>query len=151
MSALRRKSLVVVFAAALLCCRGTTFPGRLAEATATATATSTPTSTPNATGTDTPIPLRASCGPTRYDVSVDSPVVFDGRGSSTPHGPIRSYHWDFGDGTIGQGVTPTHEYHNDVPDVSNPTYHTFTVTLTIVDSALEAASCTTQCTVYAYY
>lgn len=143
--------LVVVSTAALLCCRGTTFPGRLVEATPTATATATATPSPQATVTDMPVPLKADCGSRRYSVSAGTPIVFDGRGSTSPHGPMRAYQWDFGDGTIGQGVTPTHIYRNDEPNYGNTSTRRFIVTLTIVDAMRETASCTTECVVYAYY
>ena len=38
------------------------------------------------------------------------PVAFDGSHSSDPDGSIVSYAWDFGDGTHGAGINPTHRY-----------------------------------------
>lgn len=37
-------------------------------------------------------------------------VVFDGSGSSDPEGDPLAYLWDFGDGDVGSGVTPSHIY-----------------------------------------
>ncbi|HDS29173.1 MAG TPA: PKD domain-containing protein, partial [Candidatus Acetothermia bacterium] len=52
-------------------------------------------------------------------------VSFDGSGSSDPDGSIVSYAWEFGDGTTGTGVSPTHTY------VSSGTY---SVKLTVTDN-----------------
>ena len=38
------------------------------------------------------------------------PIEFDGSGSQAPGGEIVSYVWDFGDGTTGEGVRPSHIY-----------------------------------------
>lgn len=59
-----------------------------------------------------------------YTDDVDSPITFDGTGSSDPDGAITSYNWDFGDGSTGTGSTPTHTYTSE--DV-------FTVTLRVID------------------
>ena len=40
----------------------------------------------------------------------DTKVRFDGSLSSDPDGSIVSYRWDFGDGTIGEGVNVSHKY-----------------------------------------
>ena len=37
-------------------------------------------------------------------------IDFDGGGSDDPDGSIVSYDWDFGDGTFGSGVAPSHGY-----------------------------------------
>lgn len=37
-------------------------------------------------------------------------VQFDGSASSAPHGAVRTYEWDFGDGETGTGVSATHVY-----------------------------------------
>jgi len=57
---------------------------------------------------------------------VDDTVSFDGSGSYDPDpaGTIVSYAWDFGDGTTGTGVTPSHDY---------STAGTYTVILTVTD------------------
>jgi PKD repeat protein len=43
-----------------------------------------------------------------YNGTVGIPVVFDGTGSSDPDGTIVAWDWDFGDGNVGTGETPTH-------------------------------------------
>lgn len=45
-----------------------------------------------------------------FDVFVNKPAVFDGSRSYDPDGYIASYAWDFGDGTTGWGIAPTHTY-----------------------------------------
>ena len=52
--------------------------------------------------------------------------VFDGHNSSDSDGTIASYDWDFGDGSIGSDITPSHTY---------TTAGNFTVTLTVTDNA----------------
>jgi PKD repeat protein len=51
---------------------------------------------------------------------------FDASASTDPGGTIVSYAWDFGDGTNGTGVAPSHVY---------PTGGTYDVTLTVTDDA----------------
>ncbi|MFF1632848.1 PKD domain-containing protein [Leifsonia sp. NPDC058248] len=51
-------------------------------------------------------------------------VAFDASGSADPDGTVASYAWDFGDGSTGTGVNPTHVYGS---------AGTFTVSLTVTD------------------
>ena len=60
-----------------------------------------------------------------YSGTVGVPVIFYGSNSSDCDGTIVSYHWDFGDGAAGSGVSPAHTYS------ANGTY---TVTLTVIDN-----------------
>ncbi len=62
-----------------------------------------------------------------FEVDPDNALRFnfDASGSSDPDGEIRSYSWDFGDGTaLGKGITTSHTYN--LPD-------DYSVTLTVVD------------------
>lgn len=52
------------------------------------------------------------------------PGTFDGSGSFDPDGSIVSYDWNFGDGSTGTGVSPTHIYAAE---------GLYTVTLTVTD------------------
>jgi PKD repeat protein len=52
--------------------------------------------------------------------------TFDGSGSTDSNGAITSYAWNFGDGTTGTGVPPTHTY---------AASGTYTVSLTISDNS----------------
>jgi hypothetical protein len=50
-----------------------------------------------------------------FDARLQTPdtpliVAFDASASHDPQGPLASYAWDFGDGSTGTGVTPTHTY-----------------------------------------
>ena len=45
-----------------------------------------------------------------YLVAANSPITFDGTGSSDPDGDPLSYDWEFGDGMTGTGATPSHPY-----------------------------------------
>jgi hypothetical protein len=111
----------------------------------------TPTATANPTATPADASLKADCGrPRGYGpVFGGRPITFDGRGSTTPHPPIASYNWDFGDGTQGIGPTPTHVYVKG--DRFGPYEMTFTVTLQIVDAAGDRSTCQTTCFVTHLY
>ncbi len=73
-----------------------------------------------------------------YNGTVGSSVQFDGSGSSDPDGFITSYLWDFGDGSTGTGVNPSHTYNS---------AGTFTVTLTVSDNDELTDSDTTTATI----
>jgi len=66
----------------------------------------------------------AEAGTTKT-VIVQEPAVFDGSLSKDPEGSITSYTWNFGDGSSGYGVSPTHSF---------GTSGTFTITLTVTDN-----------------
>jgi hypothetical protein len=53
-------------------------------------------------------------------------VTFDGSGSDDPDGSIAAYDWDFGDGSVGSGKTPSHTY---------TAANIYNVTLTVTDDA----------------
>jgi PKD repeat protein len=53
-------------------------------------------------------PTAVICGPSRAEIS--RTVRFDGSGSSDSDGRVVGYGWDFGDGTLGSGITITHAY-----------------------------------------
>jgi len=61
-----------------------------------------------------------------YSGTVGVALAFDGSGSSDPDGTIVTYEWDFGDGSTGTGVSPTHSYGS---------VGSFTVTLTVTDDS----------------
>ncbi|MFC3033303.1 PKD domain-containing protein [Pseudoalteromonas fenneropenaei] len=58
---------------------------------------------------------------------------FDASNSSSPNGNISNYQWQFGDGSADVGVTSNHTYANS---------GSYSVTLTVTDSAGETASTT---------
>lgn len=61
-------------------------------------------------------------------------VVFDGSGSSDPNGDALSYAWDFGDGAIGDGQSPSHLYAAE---------GVYTVTLEVSDGQLTSVIAST--------
>ena len=68
------------------------------------------------------------------------PVSFSGAGSRDPDGSIVSYRWQFGDGKTGSAVTPKHVYRKP---------GSYSVTLTVIDSAGFRAVGTAEVTVAA--
>jgi len=45
-----------------------------------------------------------------YSGNINEPIQFNASGSYDPDGEIVEYTWDFGDGSVGYGVNPTHSY-----------------------------------------
>jgi RHS repeat-associated protein len=82
-------------------------------------------------------PAAVTGGP--YSGPAGSPVQFNGSGSSDSEGQIAGYQWDFGDGGLGTGPSPSHTY---------STQGTYNVTLTVTDSGGLTASATTTATIY---
>ena len=69
-----------------------------------------------------------------YQADEGSVVTFSARGSVDVDGDPLTYEWDFGDGTTGHGVAPTHVY------ADNGTYP---VALTVSDGSLTDQAATT--------
>lgn len=53
-------------------------------------------------------PVASAGGP--YSAKSGVEIVFDGSGSFDPEGEPLTYAWDFGDGSFGRGVAPSHAY-----------------------------------------
>jgi len=71
----------------------------------------TPEGTPTLmlfTPVDNTPPVASAGGP--YSGNEGSPITFTAAGSSDADGNVLSYSWDFGDGTSGTGVSPSHTY-----------------------------------------
>ena len=101
------------------------------DAGATDTATTTAT-----IGEGNQPPTADPNGP--YTGEVGMPLTFDGTGSSDPEGSLVAYDWDFGDGNVGTGPTPTHTY---------TVEGTYNVTLTVTDEAGAMDSAGTTATI----
>jgi PKD repeat protein len=81
-------------------------------------------------------PTAAVNGP--YVGMVGQILTFSSAGSSDPENGALTYSWAFGDGTTASVASPTHAYSTD---------GTFTVTLTVRDSANLSASASTTATI----
>ena len=85
----------------------------------------------NATTTAEIVPVVVNQAPTAnaggpYAGQRNVPVAFDGGRSSDSDGSVVSYAWDFGDGTQGAGINPTHSY---------ASVGSYSVTLRVTDNA----------------
>jgi len=72
-------------------------------------------------------PVADAGGP--YTGTEDIAVSFDGSGSSDSDGDTLTFLWDFGDGSTGSGVSPTHTY---------TAGGTYTVTLVVNDGKVDS-------------
>jgi PKD repeat protein len=81
-------------------------------------------------------PMANTGGP--YNGTVNMPVTFDGNGSKDADGSIKTYSWDFGDGSSGNGVKTTHSYTQS---------GTYDLTLKVTDDAGDSATDTTEVTI----
>jgi len=86
--------------------------------------------------TSNPPPVADPNGP--YGGIVGAAVQFDGSASFDAVGTIVSYEWDFGDGTTGTGVNPTHTY---------ALVGTYTVSLTVINNEDVADTATSFVTI----
>ena len=78
------------------------------------------------------IPVADANGP--YSAVLGNSITYDGTGSFDPDGDALTFVWDFGDGNIGTGPTPTH---------THALFGTYTICLTVTD---EGGSTDTDCT-----
>jgi chitinase len=68
-------------------------------------------------------PVAMSGGP--YSGEAGKPVLFNGSASYDQDGSLVSYSWNFGDGSLGSGIAPSHQYIK---------ANTYFVTLTVTDN-----------------
>lgn len=55
-------------------------------------------------------PPRAALAPANWSANLGDTVTFTAENSSDPDGTLRSFSWDFGDGSTGSGAIVTHQY-----------------------------------------
>jgi serine protease len=64
----------------------------------------------NITPNDPPVAVAIPSSEVSYFGTEDSPLAFNGSASYDPDGDSLTYQWDFGDGSTGSGIKPTHTY-----------------------------------------
>ncbi len=85
-------------------------------------------------------PPTVSFSPSTNSTTAGNALSFNAAGTADPDGVIVSYAWDFGDGSSGSGIAPSHSY-------SNP--GTYTVKLTVRDDTGSTASSSSSVTIKA--
>ena len=105
----------------------------------TVTDTSNLTATASTTATIAGQPPAANAGGP-YTGGIGTIISFSGSKSNDPQGEALTYAWDFGDGTTGTGVSPTHAY---------TALGTYTVSLTVTDTANLTATASATVTIEA--
>ena len=99
--------------------------------------TSNLTATASATATISgKSPAANAGGP--YTGDIGTIISFSGSKSNDPQGEALTYAWNFGDGTTGTGVSPTHAY---------TTLGTYTVSLTVTDTSNLTGTASTTATI----
>ena len=83
-------------------------------------------------GTGNQVPTADAGGP--YGGIQGSAILFDGSASFDPDGDALTYSWDFGDGNLGSGVSPSHSY---------AVAGDYTVRLTVNDGTVNSPPSTT--------
>ena len=73
-----------------------------------------------------------------YSGEPGQPIAMDGSASADPNADPLTYAWDFGDGAMGSGVTPTHSYAAD---------GVYNVSLTVNDTQSDSLSANTTATI----
>ena len=102
------------------------------------TGTASTTVTVSSSGIDNPVANAGGGTAGHYDGTVAANVQFDGSASADPDCTIAQYNWDFGDGTTGLGVNPTHSY---------TTAGDYVVSLTVTDNDSLTATATATVTI----
>ncbi|WP_158821663.1 PKD domain-containing protein [Granulicella sp. S156] len=103
----------------------------------TVTDTSNLTATASTTATVAAQPPVANAGGP-YTGGIGAVIYFSGNGSSDPQGETLAYAWNFGDGTTGTGISPSHAY---------TAGGTYTVSLTVTDTSNLTATASTTATI----
>jgi PKD repeat protein len=104
----------------------------------TVTASGAGSNTATTTATILTAPVANAGGP--YNASAGQPTTFNGAASTGPSGKALTYAWQFGDGSTGTGVSPSHTY---------SAAGSFTVSLIVSDGFGASNAATTKATIIA--